>query len=127
MVDYAHTADALERALQALREVASVRGGKLIMEDVGVAELERITQEYDLTMLAAGKGEVVKLFERDDQRSMYDKPQRALALTYVHGLEPTPEYSRVSFNFIPGVGEYFVFPSLTLSGPCDIMVFEGVP
>ncbi|XOT96920.1 UDP-N-acetylmuramoyl-L-alanyl-D-glutamate--2,6-diaminopimelate ligase, partial [Alcaligenes pakistanensis] len=30
VVDYAHTADALERALQALRDVASVRGGKLI-------------------------------------------------------------------------------------------------
>ena len=28
---------------------------------------------------------------------------------------------------VPGVGEYFVFPALTLSGPCDIMVFEGVP
>ena len=28
---------------------------------------------------------------------------------------------------MPGVGEYFVFPALTLSGPCDIMVFEGVP
>lgn len=69
----------------------------------------------------------MRLFERDASRSPFDKPQRALALTYVHGLEPTPEYSRVSFNFIPGVGEYFVFPSLTLSGPCDIMVFEGVP
>ena len=103
------------------------RGGKVIFEDVGVAELERISNEYELTILAAGKGEVVRLFERDASRSPYDKPQRALALTYVHGLEPTPEYSRVSFNFIPGVGEYFVFPSLTLSGPCDIMVFEGIP
>ncbi|WP_298052381.1 styrene monooxygenase/indole monooxygenase family protein [uncultured Paenalcaligenes sp.] len=103
------------------------RGGQVIFEDVGVAELERISNEYELTILAAGKGEVVRLFERDASRSPYDKPQRALALTYVHGLEPTPEYSRVSFNFIPGVGEYFVFPSLTLSGPCDIMVFEGIP
>src|SRR5690554_5287995 len=90
------------------------RGGKVFFEDVGVAELERISNEYELTILAAGKGDVVRLFERDASRSPFDKPQRALALTYVHGLEPTPEYSRVSFNFIPGVGEYFVFPSLTL-------------
>lgn len=103
------------------------RGGTVIYEDVGVPELERISQTHELTLLAAGKGDVVRLFERDASRSPYDKPQRALALTYIHGLEPTPEYSRVSFNFIPGVGEYFVFPSLTLSGPCDIMVFEGVP
>lgn len=103
------------------------RGGKVIFEDVGVQALERISSEYELTILAAGKGEVVRLFERDANRSPFDKPQRGLALTYVHGLEPTAKYSRVSFNFIPGVGEYFVFPSLTLSGPCDIMVFEGVP
>jgi flavin reductase (DIM6/NTAB) family NADH-FMN oxidoreductase RutF len=33
----------------------------------------------------------------------------------------------VCFNLIPGVGEYFVFPALTTTGPCEIMVFEGVP
>ena len=36
-------------------------------------------------------------------------------------------FSRVCFNLIPGVGEYFVFPALTTSGPCEIMVFEGMP
>jgi hypothetical protein len=45
----------------------------------------------------------------------------------VHGLQEHADYSRVAFNLIPGVGEYFVFPALTLSGPCHIMVFEGVP
>jgi flavin reductase (DIM6/NTAB) family NADH-FMN oxidoreductase RutF len=35
-------------------------------------------------------------------------------------------YSAVSFNLIPNVGEYFAFPALTASGPCEIMVFEGV-
>lgn len=111
---------------QWLEEFAA-QGGNLVIEDVGVAELDRISAEHDLTLLAAGKGEVVKLFERDAERSPYDKPQRALALTYVHGLAPTEPYSRVSFNFVPGVGEYFVFPSQTLSGPCHIMVFEGIP
>lgn len=103
------------------------RGGKVLIQDAGIAELEALSDTHDLVILAAGKGEVVRLFERDAARSPFDKPQRSLALTYVHGLKPTPDYSRVSFNLIPGVGEYFVFPSLTLSGPCDIMVFEGVP
>jgi hypothetical protein len=52
---------------------------------------------------------------------------RALALTYVTGMTPRPEFSAVCFNLVPGVGEYFVFPSLTTTGPCEIMVFEGVP
>ena len=33
------------------------------------------------------------------------KRQRALALTYVHGMTPRPDYSAVNFNLIPGVGD----------------------
>ncbi|KVL19506.1 styrene monooxygenase/indole monooxygenase family protein [Burkholderia sp. MSMB1826] len=108
-------------------ELVESRGGRVLIQDAGIAELEALADNHDLVVLAAGKGEVVRLFERDAARSPFDKPQRALALTYVHGLEKAPDYSRVSFNLIPGVGEYFAFPALTLSGPCDIMVFEGVP
>lgn len=103
------------------------RGGTLVMQDVGIDELEQLTQDYELVLLAAGKGEVVKQFIRDDERSTFDKPQRALALTYVKGMTPFSPYSRVNFNIIPGVGEYFCFPALTVNGPCDIMVFEGIP
>lgn len=103
------------------------RGGKLIIQDVGIDQLEQLTAEYELVLLAAGKGEVVKQFERDAQRSTFDKPQRALALTYVKGMKPISPYSRVTFNVIPGVGEYFCFPALTVNGPCEIMVFEGIP
>jgi hypothetical protein len=31
------------------------------------------------------------------------------------------------FNIAPTVGEYFVFPALTTTGPCEIGVFEGIP
>lgn len=102
-------------------------GGDLRVEDVGIPELEALQQECDLVIVASGKGEIGKLFQRDDSRSPFDKPMRALALTYVHGMTPRAEHSAVNFNLIPGVGEYFVFPALTLSGPCEIMVFEGVP
>lgn len=103
------------------------QGGEMVYEDAGVEELERHTQEDELVIVAAGKGDIVRLFERDDERSTYDKPRRALALTYVHGLREHDDFSRVSFNLMPGIGEYFVFPALTLSGDCHIMVFEGIP
>jgi Styrene monooxygenase A putative substrate binding domain len=103
------------------------RGGKLVIEDAGVDELERYTEANDLVIVAAGKGEITRLFERDAERSPYDQPMRALALTYVTGMTPRPLFSAVAFNLIPTVGEYFVFPALTTTGPCEIMVFEGIP
>ena len=103
------------------------RGGRMELHDVGVEDLERYTDTNDLVIVAAGKGEIVRLFERDADRSPYDKPMRALALTYVTGMTPRPEFAAVCFNLMPGVGEYFVFPALTTSGECEIMVFEGVP
>lgn len=103
------------------------RGGRLELRDAGIEDLEALSAQNDLTVVSAGKGEIVKLFERDPIRSAFDRPMRALALTYVRGMTPRQPFSRVCFNLIPGVGEYFVFPALTTSGPCEIMVFEGVP
>lgn len=108
-------------------ELFEQRGGTLVFEDVGVDELERYAATSDLVVVAAGKGEITRRFERDVSRSPYETPMRALALTYVTGMTPRPEYSAVSFNLIPTVGEYFVFPALTTTGPCEIMVFEGIP
>ena len=103
------------------------RGGKVVLAEVTLPDLEGYAREHDLVIVAAGKGEVAQLFERDAARSPHGAPQRALALTYVTGLEPRPEFSAVAFNLIPTVGEYFVFPALTTSGACEIMVFEGIP
>jgi hypothetical protein len=103
------------------------RGGTIILHDAGIDDLEAYARSSDLVIVAAGKGDIAKLFERDAERSPFDRPQRALALTYVNGMVPRPDHSAVNFNLIPTVGEYFVFPALTVNGPCDIMVFEGIP
>lgn len=103
-----------------------MRGGNLVLKDAGIDELEDLAATHDLVVVSAGKGDIVKLFERDAERSPFDKPMRALALTYVNGMTPRTPYSRVCFNLIPGVGEYFVFPTLTTTGPAEVMVFEGV-
>ncbi|MBF6361935.1 FAD-binding oxidoreductase [Nocardia farcinica] len=105
----------------------TARGGVLDIHDATVDDLEDYARSSDLVLVAAGKGEIAKLFDRDAERSTFATPQRALALTYVRGMTPREPFSAVSFNMIPGIGEYFVFPALTTTGPCEIMVMEGVP
>jgi hypothetical protein len=108
-------------------EEFSKRGGKVVIQDAGVAELEEHAKNNDLVIVASGKGEIARLFETDAANTPYTTPMRALALTYVKNMVPREHFTAVAFNLIPGVGEYFVFPALTLSGACEIMVFEGVP
>jgi styrene monooxygenase A-like protein len=103
------------------------RGGKVVYEDAGVKELEKYVKASELVIVAAGKGEVARLFETNAEFSPFPTPMRALALTYVKNMVPRKPFTAVSFGLIPGVGEYFVFPALTTTGTCEIMVFEGVP
>src|SRR5258708_5292776 len=102
-------------------------GGELLVKEARRADVESYARSHDLTIVATGKGTLGSLFEKDVSRSPYEKPQRTLALTYVRNMRPRDSCAAVCFNLIPGVGEYFVFPALTMSGPCEIMVFEGVP
>jgi flavin-dependent dehydrogenase len=103
------------------------RGGDLAIKNAGPADIDEYSKTHDLVIVAAGKSEVNRMFDRDAKKSPYDQPKRVLALTYVKKMEPRIPFTAVSFNLIPGVGEYFVFPALTTTGPCEIMVFEGVP
>lgn len=103
------------------------RGGNVIYKEAGIQELDEYAGSHELVLVAAGKGEIARLFERDPQNSPFDKPMRALALTYVKNLAPRERFPAVAFSLIPQVGEYFVFPALTVNGLCEIMVFEGVP
>lgn len=102
------------------------RGGNLRIKAANLDDVSESSRKHDLVIVASGKGALADLFERDAERSAYSKAQRALALTYVKGMRPQGPYPAVSFNLIPNVGEYFVFPALTRGGPCDIMVFEGL-
>ncbi|PRH80175.1 oxygenase [Streptomyces solincola] len=111
-------------------EVFTQRGGQLVVHGAAVSDLDYFARTYDLVLVSAGKGELVSLFERDAARSPYREPQRALAVSYVHGLGPRPEHpdtEAVRCNLVPGVGELFVMPTLTVGGRADILFWEGLP
>ncbi|MET9614814.1 styrene monooxygenase/indole monooxygenase family protein [Kitasatospora indigofera] len=110
-------------------ETFAERGGQVVVHGAAVSDLDYFARTYDLVLVAAGKGELVSMFGRDASRSPYDTPQRALAVSYVHGLGPRPEhdFKAVRCNLVPGVGELFIMPTLTTSGPGDILFWEGIP
>ncbi|MBF9066802.1 styrene monooxygenase/indole monooxygenase family protein [Streptacidiphilus fuscans] len=126
--DYAQSVDQRVK-MPGWLELFAQRGGKVVINGVTVSDLDYLVRGYDLTVVAAGKGELVSMFARDPERSPYSAPQRALAVSYVHGLGPRPEHDfpAVRCNLVPGVGELFVIPALTHSGPCDILFWEGIP
>src|SRR5579883_2330341 len=116
--------------MSAWLELFEQRGGRVVVNAATVSDLDRLAAMYDLTVVAAGKGEITALFDRDDSRSPYSEPQRALAIAYVHGMARRPEHPDVvgvRLDLIPGVGELICIPAYTTSGVCDILFWEGIP
>lgn len=112
--------------MPAWMQIFEQRGGRLLIQDVGVPELESLATDCDLLIVAAGKGEISGLFRRDDDRSELDQPQRHLAMVYVKGMTPDEHGAHTSrYVQVPGVGEYVTFPCLSLNGPCDIIMYES--
>jgi hypothetical protein len=112
-------------------ELFEHEGGTIIYQGVTTSDLDGLARlrRYDLTIVAAGKGELVELFDRDPTRSPFTTPQRMLACAYVNGVTFAPEFAdyAVSISPVPGVGECFLIPGLTLTGPCEILLWEAVP
>jgi hypothetical protein len=111
-------------------ETFARRGGQLVVHGAAVSDLDYFSRLYDLVLVTAGKGELVRMFRRDDARSPYTEPQRALAAVYVHGLGPRPEhpeFDAARCNLVPGLGELIVQPVLTTSGRADALFWLGLP
>jgi flavin reductase (DIM6/NTAB) family NADH-FMN oxidoreductase RutF len=104
-------------------------GGNLRIEKVTVRRLEELAALYDLVVVGTGKGELGQIFSTDRSKSPHDRPQRVVAVTYVRPGQQIEygEDAEIRMNMVPGVGEFFTFPGLSTDGPCQMMVFEGVP
>jgi hypothetical protein len=127
--EYAQSVDQRVK-MSAWLDLFEDRGGKVVVNAATVSDLDGLAPLFDLTVVAAGKGEITALFDRDPARSPYLEPQRSLAIAYVHGGGPRaehPDVTGVRLDLIPGVGELIVIPALTTSGLCDILFWEGIP
>ncbi len=110
-------------------ELFAGRGGNVIYHSVMTSDLEGLCRLHELTIISAGKGELVELFDRDAGRSPFTAPQRALAAVYVRGMRPRTGHpgTHVGISVTPGLGELFTIPAYTITGPCHILFWEAVP
>ena len=113
--------------LPLLIEEVERRGGKVVTRAASVDDLEDLARDHDLVVVSTGRGGLASLFPVDAARSPYDRPQRVASLTYLHGVAPDPAGPALRYHCVEGVGECFTCPALTVDGPCDIFVVEGVP
>jgi flavin reductase (DIM6/NTAB) family NADH-FMN oxidoreductase RutF len=113
--------------LPLLLEEVERLGGKVLVKVAAVEDLEELARDHELVVVSTGRGGLTSLFPVDESRSPYGEPQRVAALTYLHGVTPDPAGPGLRYSAVEGVGECFTCPALSLSGPCDIFVLEGVP
>lgn len=105
-------------------------GGKVVIHGATTSDLNALAALYDLVIVAAGKGEVAQLFDRDQERSAYSKPLRMSSATYVHGVESRaerPGTTDIWINVVPEAGTLLNIPAYTTSGACDILYFSAFP
>jgi 2-polyprenyl-6-methoxyphenol hydroxylase-like FAD-dependent oxidoreductase len=110
-------------------ELLAERGGTVEYRTLDRPGLRELAERHELVVVAAGRGELGGIFERDAQRSPFDTPQRILAGLYVHGLDsPDPAAApKARMHALPGLGELYLQPALTLSGPCHILLWGAIP
>ncbi|WP_437968399.1 styrene monooxygenase/indole monooxygenase family protein [Sorangium sp. So ce260] len=107
------------------------RGGKIAIEPVSVPRLDAIAAENDLTIVAAGRGDLCSLFERDPARSVHTEAQRNLIMICVTGpklgFDGVPLIP-VKFNLFGGLGEAFWVPYHHKDvGPSWNCIVEAIP
>ncbi|HYF64203.1 MAG TPA: styrene monooxygenase/indole monooxygenase family protein [Herpetosiphonaceae bacterium] len=101
------------------------RGGNVVFRDVHAADIDAISEQHDLLVVATGRGGLNALFPRLAEHSPFDAPQRYLCTGLYRGIAPNPD--NASAIFVPEQGEVFEFPIYTFEPGITGLGLEAVP
>ncbi len=113
------------------------RGGKVVIEKCDTDSIERMAGTHDLVLIAAGRGQFMEMFEKDESKMEFSEPQRQVAMFYTRGCDMHRQLEDESgvldkqisrYSVIAGVGEVIKAPFLSKSGEEHHYVqFEAIP
>ncbi|MBF6175749.1 styrene monooxygenase/indole monooxygenase family protein [Nocardia blacklockiae] len=105
-------------------------GGQLELGRPTVAEIDRDTADYDLTVVTRASGELAACFPADPIPDLPTRPLRQLSALYLDGVTPDPD-ALGSYVALPGLGEVISYPGLTgrpgAERRCEMVLFEALP
>lgn len=108
-----------------LLEDFAARGGHVVAGPVENSDLERLSEQHDLLVVATGRGGLTQRFQRLDEHSPFDAPQRWIMTGIFRGIKSEPDTA--SITFAPGVGEIFEFPIYSLEPHSVGLGVEAIP
>jgi 2-polyprenyl-6-methoxyphenol hydroxylase-like FAD-dependent oxidoreductase len=109
-----------------LLEDFAARGGKVVFGALELSDVERLSEQHDLMVVASGRGSLTGMFPRDSARSPYKYSQRLLTAAFFLGID-FPDPLGVTYTISPGNGEIFQAPFFTFGGRVSAVLFEGIP
>jgi len=101
-------------------------GGVLRIGVVSPADVERLSEDHSLLVVATGRNGLSSLFPIQPHRSPYSSPQRRLIAGMFHGIADADPRG-VNISVSPGHGELIAAPMFSRSGFVTAMLVEAVP
>ena len=108
-----------------LLEDFAARGGHVVAGAVQASDLEQLSANHDLLVVASGRAGLTDVFPRLAEYSPFDRPQRWICMGLFRGIADAP--SVCSVTFVPGEGEIFEFPIYSFEPNLRGLGFEAVP
>ena len=108
-----------------LQEDFVARGGHVVAGAVQADDLERLSEQHDLLVVASGRAGLTNVFPRLPEYSPFDQPQRQICMGLFRGVSGAS--SDGSVTFVPGQGEIFEFSIYSFEPNVRGLGFEAVP
>lgn len=104
------------------------RGGDLVIQAITPEDLEKYAQTYDLVVVTAGRGAFSTLFERDQQKTEHDQPQRYVVSLIATGLRGDwLDLHTAKLTVLPDIGEIIQIPFYANGQLATALGFEACP
>lgn len=108
-----------------LQEDFAARGGKVVVGMVHAGDLERLSEQHDLLVVATGRASISAPFPRVEEDSPFTTAQRWLGAGLFRGVRTVPH--NLSISLVPNHGEIFEAPIYSFEPNIAAITVEAIP